>query len=308
MSRFGTQTYGAPTQWSGRVTAIASVVRQKKKKSCTLYVAAAGGGVWKSKNAAASDPDWKQITRRRHRHELDRLDPVDPTDTTGNTIYVGTGEPNGSGDSEAGIGLYKSTDGGTSWTLLAGQRRRVEGPRRSARSPSTRPTRTPADRHRRRPARLSSHNGGRFTPPGAPPIGLYESTRTAGDTWNLAFNQPQDPVDPGSPNGSDFFRGGVTKIQFDPNDPSMYYFSMTGYGVLPVMRPAASRTSSRTTSRRAVPPTCFEFAASSLRSSRPGSRARGSTSAPVGTTRVDPHGAPRGSTGSTCLQTSMPAT
>ena len=44
----------------------------------------------------------------------------DPNDPNGNTLYVGTGEPNGSSDSEAGVGLYKSTDFGKTWTLVAG--------------------------------------------------------------------------------------------------------------------------------------------------------------------------------------------
>src|SRR5438477_11152411 len=34
-------------------------------------------------------------------------------------MYAGTGEPNASGDSEAGFGIYKSTDNGTTWTHLA---------------------------------------------------------------------------------------------------------------------------------------------------------------------------------------------
>src|SRR5207245_8709031 len=40
-------------------------------------------------------------------------------DATHNTLYAGTGEPNSSGDSEAGFGIYKSTDGGNTWTHLA---------------------------------------------------------------------------------------------------------------------------------------------------------------------------------------------
>ena len=39
--------------------------------------------------------------------------------TVGNTLYAGTGEPNASADSEAGFGIYKSTDGGDTWTHLA---------------------------------------------------------------------------------------------------------------------------------------------------------------------------------------------
>ena len=66
---------------------------------------------------------------------------VDPNDASGNTIYAGTGEPNGSGDSEAGVGLYKSTNGGTagSSSQAAARSRSIA---RSARSWSTRRTRT----------------------------------------------------------------------------------------------------------------------------------------------------------------------
>src|SRR5213075_3276589 len=44
---------------------------------------------------------------------------IDPTDPTGNTVYAGTGEPNASADSEAGFGIYKTIDGGNTWTHLA---------------------------------------------------------------------------------------------------------------------------------------------------------------------------------------------
>src|SRR5215218_9658159 len=44
-----------------RVTAL-TVDPKCKAESCTLYVAAAGGGVWRSKNALAPNPSWKQIS------------------------------------------------------------------------------------------------------------------------------------------------------------------------------------------------------------------------------------------------------
>jgi hypothetical protein len=37
---------------------------------------------------------------------------MDSRDSSGNTLYAGTGEPNASADSEAGVGIYKTTDGG----------------------------------------------------------------------------------------------------------------------------------------------------------------------------------------------------
>ena len=42
----------------GRVTAL-TVDPRCKPQECTLYVGAAGGGVWRSKNALAPKPSWK---------------------------------------------------------------------------------------------------------------------------------------------------------------------------------------------------------------------------------------------------------
>ena len=63
------------------------------------------------------------------------------TTHSGDTLYVGTGEANASGDSAAGVGLYKSTDGGDTWTGPLGARV-VRRPRRSAASPSSPAIRT----------------------------------------------------------------------------------------------------------------------------------------------------------------------
>src|SRR5207249_6143574 len=87
--------------------------------SCTVFIGAAGGGVWKTTNALASTPTWSSVSSGIPSNAIGSI-VFDPTDATGNTLYVGTGEPNGSGDSEAGVGLYKSTNGRTSWSLVAG--------------------------------------------------------------------------------------------------------------------------------------------------------------------------------------------
>jgi len=81
----------------------------------------------------------------------------------------------------------------------------------------------------------SSVNGGRFTPPASPTVGLYEST-DGGATFSLAFSLPSDVVNPSTANGSDFFRGGVTKVAFDrtglsEEDPSILYLAVFDYGV-----------------------------------------------------------------------------
>src|SRR6185312_642762 len=110
---------GKPYVASGRVTAMA-LGGCKKNNKCVLYVGAAGGGVWVTKKAFdGGDADWKFVSGSFGTNAIGSL-AVDPSDPTGNTVYAGTGEPNASGDSEAGLGIYKSTDGGDSWTLVPG--------------------------------------------------------------------------------------------------------------------------------------------------------------------------------------------
>ena len=225
----GTQTYGAPTEWSGRVTALALGPCTSGKK-CTLYVGAAGGGVWKTKNANDTNPSWSQITGDQIPSNSIGSIVVDPSDPSGNTIYVGTGEPNGSGDSEAGVGLYKSTNGGKTWFVVPGsvgvsKDRAIGAIAIDPNDPQHILIGTDVARHG-----SSAHNGGRFTPPGAPAVGLYESF-DGGTTFSLTFSQTADTVDPSSPTGSDYFLGGVTKIQYDPNEEGVFYFSMFGYGL-----------------------------------------------------------------------------
>ena len=55
---------------------------------------------------------------------------IDPGDASGDTIYAGTGEPNASADSEAGVGIYKSTDGGRPLDAARRQHERGRGKRR----------------------------------------------------------------------------------------------------------------------------------------------------------------------------------
>jgi hypothetical protein len=83
--------------------------------SCAVFIGAAGGGVWQADNALAPQPNWHPSSNGIPSNAIGSL-AFDPNDPRGKTLYAGTGEPNGSSDSEAGIGLYKSTDGGKNWT------------------------------------------------------------------------------------------------------------------------------------------------------------------------------------------------
>lgn len=103
---------------SGRITALA-IAPSCDPGNCRLYVGAAGGGVWRTNDALAATPTWTFVSDSFGTNAIGSL-LIDPNDNTGNTIYAGTGEPNASGDSEAGVGIYKSTDGGNNWALVPG--------------------------------------------------------------------------------------------------------------------------------------------------------------------------------------------
>ena len=228
VAREATQNNGQPTEWSGRMTAMA-VDPRCDEDDCRLYIGAAGGGVWRTDDALGRNPRWKPLDRGLDTTSIGAL-LIDPHDRSGRTIYVGTGEPSGSGDSEAGLGLYKSTDRGEHWRLVPGsfavaKDRGIGEIAIDPRNPEHIWIGTTVARHS-----LSGVSGGRFTPPGAPTIGLYEST-DGGESFQLRFNLPQDPVDPNTENGADFFKGGVTDIEYDPADPTTFYFTMFDYGV-----------------------------------------------------------------------------
>jgi hypothetical protein len=221
---------GVPTLNSGRVTALAVDPNcGAPHKGCRLWVAAAGGGVWRTGDALAAAPRWTNVSTG-----LDSLSTgslfVDTTDPTGNTVYLGTGEPNGSTDSEAGIGLYRTTDGGDHWAPVTGSFAVAHDRSIGAIAVDPRNSRhifigTDLARHGH-----SSTYGGRRTPPNAPTLGLYEST-DGGQTFTLAFSRPGSPVDPAAGTGADFFQGGVNHIELDPSDPSTVYAAFFGYGI-----------------------------------------------------------------------------
>jgi hypothetical protein len=108
---------GAQYVASGRVTAMAISPTCTQAK-CTLYVAAAGGGVWRT-DKALTGSNWQFTSGSFGTNAIGSL-LIDRNDPSGNTVYAGTGEPNASGDSEAGVGIYKTTDGGQTWALVPG--------------------------------------------------------------------------------------------------------------------------------------------------------------------------------------------
>ena len=96
---------------TGRLAAIAT----HPTNSDIIYVATAGGGVWKSTNATAATINWTPLTDSQQTLFMGAL-AIAPSDPT--VLYAGTGEATNSGLSFYGRGVLKSTDGGTSWNLL----------------------------------------------------------------------------------------------------------------------------------------------------------------------------------------------
>ena len=112
----------APYITAGRVTALA-LAPNCTEGHCRLYVAAAGGGVWRTDKALHTNPSekWEFISGSFGTNAIGSL-LLDPRDPTGNTLYAATGEENASADSEAGVGIFKTTNGGQQ--LVAGARQR----------------------------------------------------------------------------------------------------------------------------------------------------------------------------------------
>ncbi|MBZ5549751.1 MAG: hypothetical protein LAO22_17635 [Acidobacteriia bacterium] len=100
---------------SGRSTAIA--IDPSDSTGNTVYAAGAYGGVWKSTNATAVPATsvlWTSVTDQ----QASLANGAVSVKSDGSVVLVGTGEPNNAIDSYYGVGILRSTNHGTSWTLV----------------------------------------------------------------------------------------------------------------------------------------------------------------------------------------------
>jgi photosystem II stability/assembly factor-like uncharacterized protein len=97
-----------PANVEGRVADIAAL----PSPSRTFYVATAGGGIWKT---TSNGLRYTPIFENERVASMGAL-AIAPSDTM--QIWAGTGEPNSRNSIEPGRGIYKSTDGGTTWKLM----------------------------------------------------------------------------------------------------------------------------------------------------------------------------------------------
>lgn len=95
-----------PAVGGGRVAAVAGSASDPN----LYYIGAAGGGVWKTVNGGAT---WMPVFEKEPVAAIGAVT-IDPTNNE--TVWVGTGEANPRNDVTFGDGLYKTTDGGKTWT------------------------------------------------------------------------------------------------------------------------------------------------------------------------------------------------
>lgn len=85
-----------------------------------IYIGAANGGVWVTKNSHSTNPNWKPLTDNMPTSAIGALE-FDYNDPTSKTIWAGVGRA--SSFSRLGgnrVGLYQTTDAGDNWTSVTG--------------------------------------------------------------------------------------------------------------------------------------------------------------------------------------------
>ncbi|HUK94392.1 MAG TPA: hypothetical protein VLU96_04980 [Gaiellaceae bacterium] len=124
---------GATNNTASRTTALVADPDCTAHK-CRVWAGVSGGGVWMTENILAPDPVWKQLSPEDldqnsvgtlvlapggGKHEYGQKHFSGNNNDGNDTLYLGTGEANRcSSGCEAGVGIYKSTDGGDHWKKL----------------------------------------------------------------------------------------------------------------------------------------------------------------------------------------------
>lgn len=181
---------------SGRVSAMA-IGPTCTASDCRVWVAAAGGGVWRTDQALAANVSWKFVSGSFATNAIGSL-----TYDHG-TLYAGTGEPNSSGDSEAGLGVYRSTDNGDSWSLLPGSVAAAAGNSVASIAVDPANSQTLYIATTLGVRGVSGNSGGAVLDPNAPAVGVYKST-DGGRSFTLVLDDS---------NGA----WGATHVEIDTN-------------------------------------------------------------------------------------------
>ena len=178
----GTWIGAGPVNVGGRATAVAVDPHNAGR----IWLGTAEGGVFRSDDAGV---DWLPVFDGQTASAIGSI-AVHPADS--NTVYVGTGEDNGGGFAYDGEGVFRTTDGGGTWTSLG-----LAEVRRIGRIAID-----PVD-----PGRLFVAAGGDWFNRD-PQRGIYRST-DGGATWEKVLYVADD--------------AGAIDVAIDPSDPSRMY-------------------------------------------------------------------------------------
>ena len=173
-----------PANMGGRIADIAGI----PSPSRTFFVAAAGGGIWKTTNAGTT---FRPVFDHERVISMGAL-AIAPSDT--NIVWAGTGEQNSRNSISPGGGIYKSTDGGLHWKLMGLEKTEQIG----------RIVVHPTNPDIVYVAALGHHWG--FNPE----RGLYKTT-DGGKTWKLVKFISD--------------KAGFVDVAMDPRDPNTLYAS-----------------------------------------------------------------------------------
>ncbi|PYJ36721.1 MAG: sialidase [Verrucomicrobia bacterium] len=187
ISGLGARNIGSATM-SGRISAIAATREPSGK--ITLFVGAASGGVWKSDDGGTR---YRPVFDEQPVQSVGAI-AIDPNNTK--NVWVGTGESWTRNSASIGDGVYKSIDGGETWTHVGLDK--SERVARIAVSPKNSGTVFAAV-----PGALWSDS---------PDRGLYK-TSDGGKTWTQILKGPN-------------LSTGCTDIAIDPTNPDIMFASL----------------------------------------------------------------------------------
>jgi uncharacterized repeat protein (TIGR01451 family) len=183
---------------SGRIGALAV------RSDGTILLGAAQGGVWMYDEGTGT---WTPTTNRTDTQSVGALAVAPSND---NIVYMGSGEGALSGDSYYGDGVYRSNDGGQSWSHVSGDF--------FAGNSTSDIVVDPSNPDHVYLATLRGRGGvRRTTPPSARPYGIWESTN-GGVSWRLLKGTTNE-------------FGGATDLVMDPLAPNILWASFWGDGI-----------------------------------------------------------------------------
>ena len=224
-------------QAAGRVTSLA-LAPTCKPGNCRLWVGEATSGIWRTNDALANHPQWRYLSGSFDINSVGAIT-FDPADASGNTLWVATGEANACRSGCVhGVGLYKTTDGGDTWTGPVGGQvlngRGVGSLAIDPRNSNVMYVSTVRAIHGMSSVCCSGVE--RIVIPGAAPWGVYKST-DGGQTWafihaggatTAGCNDPAAVNTNALPNCTPV---GVRQVVLDPMNPDIVYASSYARGV-----------------------------------------------------------------------------